>query len=314
MTEVHVDQDGWHLRFGAMACACEVVVPGHDPRAHDAAQAAMAEVRRIETKYSRYRDDSVVSRINAAAGQGRATPIDAETAGLLAFADQLHQQSGGLFDLTSGVLRRAWDFRSGRVPTAGELQALLPLVDWARVAWDDHQLLLPEAGMQLDFGGIGKEYAADRAVATLQALGLRHGFVNLGGDLRVLGPRPDGMPWSFAVQHPRREREVCGRIALRTGALATSGDYERFFITPDGRRCCHILDPRTGQPVRHWQAVSVVAPLCIAAGALATMAMLIGAQAPGRLSTPGVGFLLVDAGGQVQTHDPDQLLHPSSSS
>lgn len=302
MTEAHVDQDGWHLRFGAMACACEVVVPGQDPHARDAAQAAMAEVRRIEAKYSRYRHDSVVSRINAAAGQGRATPIDAETAGLLAFADQLHQQSGGLFDLTSGVLRRAWDFRSGRVPAASELQALLPLVGWARVAWDDHQVLLPETGMQLDFGGIGKEYAADRAQAVLLQAGVRHGFVNLGGDLRVLGPRADGRPWRFGIQHPRQPGQLSAQVELHDGALATSGDYERFFITPEGRRCCHILDPRSGEPVAHWRSVSVAAPVCAAAGALATIAMLMGEGGTAFLRRQGVPFLALGPDGQAESH------------
>jgi thiamine biosynthesis lipoprotein len=295
-----------------MASPNEIVLGGvAADRAADACEAAEAEVRRIERKYSRYRDDSVISAINARAGRGGVT-VDAETAQLLDFAAELHRQSDGLFDLTSGCLRRAWDFKAGREPTPDALAVQLARIGWHRVQWDGRAIALPQAGMEIDFGGIGKEYAADRAVAALRGLGVRHGFVNLGGDLRVLGPRPDGRPWVFAVRHPRREDEVCARIALSDGALATSGDYERFFITPDGRRCCHILDPRTGQPVRHWQAVSVVAPLCIAAGALATMAMLIGAQAAQRLSTPGVGFLLIDGDGRLQSHDPERLLqHPA---
>lgn len=296
--------------FRAMASPCEVVLAGvPEALAERAAAAAQAEVLRIETKYSRYREDSIVSRINAAAGRD-AVPVDPETAQLLNFAAELHRQSDGLFDITSGCLRRVWDFKAGREPLPEALQMQLALIGWQRVAWDGEAIALPERGMEIDFGGIGKEYAADRAVAVLHGLGLRHGFVNLGGDLRVLGPRPDGRPWSFAVQHPRDELAVCGHIALSAGALATSGDYERFFIAEDGRRCCHILDPRSGQPVRHWQAVSVVAPLCVAAGALATMAMLIGARAPERLSTPGVGFLLVDADGLIRTHDPERLLQP----
>ena len=286
-----------------MASDCEIVVSGDDAAARHAAHAAMDEVKRIEAKYSRYRDDSVVSRINAAAGQGRATPIDAETAGLLAFADQLHRSSGGLFDLTSGVLRRAWDFRAGRVPTEAELDALKPLVDWRRVVWDERQVLLPEAGMELDFGGIGKEYAADRAQALLAGAGVAHGFVNLGGDLRVLGPRADGRPWRFGIQHPREPGSLAASVELRDGALATSGDYERFFVTPDGRRCCHILDPRSGQPVTHWQSVSVVAPVCAAAGALATIAMLHGAEAAAFLRGQGVAFLAIDAQGRVESHE-----------
>jgi thiamine biosynthesis lipoprotein len=294
--------------FTAMASPNEVVLGGVAPElATDAGEVVEAEVRRIERKYSRYRDDSVISAINARAGRN-AVAVDEETGQLLNFAAELHRQSDGLFDITSGCLRRVWDFKTGREPSADALALQRQRVGWHRVQWDGRAIALPQAGMEIDFGGIGKEYAADRAVAALRGLGLRHGFVNLGGDIRVIGPRPDGQPWVFAIRHPRREDEVCARIPLSEGALATSGDYERFFITPDGRRCCHILDPRTGEPVRHWQAVSVVAPLCVAAGALATMSMLIGAEAPSRLSTPGVGFLLVDADGQVRTHDPEQLI------
>jgi thiamine biosynthesis lipoprotein len=315
--EAHLDRDGWHLRFGAMASQCEIVVAGDDAAARLAAHEAMAEVQRIEGKYSRYRDDSVVSRINAAAGRGEATPIDAETAGLLAFADQLHRSSGGLFDLTSGVLRKAWDFRSGRVATEAQLQALRPLVDWRRVVRDDRHVLLPEAGMELDLGGIGKEYAADRAQAILAKAGVRHGFVNLGGDLRVLGPRADGRPWRFGIQHPREPGALGASVELRDGALATSGDYERFFVTPEGRRCCHILDPRSGRPVTHWQSVSVVAPVCAAAGALATIAMLLGSEGAAFLRGQGVAFLAIDAEGRVYSHEilpqfPALPIHPDS--
>lgn len=296
------DHDGWHLRFDAMASRCEIVV-ADEAEARRAAHEAMAEVRRIEAKYSRYRSDSIVSGINAAAGSGQATAIDAETVGLLTFADQLHRQSGGLFDLTSGVLRKAWDFHAGRVPEPGKLDALLPLVDWRRVAWTERELALPESGMELDFGGIGKEYAADRAQGVLARAGVHRGFVNLGGDLRVLGPRVDGRSWRFGIQHPRQAAALCASVELLDGALATSGDYERFFITPEGRRCCHVLDPRSGQPVTHWQSVSVVAPVCAAAGAMATIAMLLGAEGAAFLRRQGVAFLAIDAGGHVESNE-----------
>lgn len=307
--------------FTAMASPCEVVLPADASKGGEQARAAAAlaeaEVRRIEQKYSRYRADSVISQINAAAGRQEGLAVDAETAQLLDFAAALHQQSDGLFDISSGSLRRVWDFKAGREPSPEQLERQLACVGWHRLRWDGGRIALA-TGMEIDFGGIGKEYAADRAAAVLREQGFQHGFVNLGGDIRVIGPRADGASWTFAVQHPRRHGEISARLALGAGALATSGDYERFFITRDGRRCCHILDPRNGQPVRHWQAVSVVAPLCVAAGALATMAMLIGAEAVQRLRTPGVGFLLVDRQGRLLTHDPDQLLHaprhePSSS-
>lgn len=296
------DHDGWHLRFDAMASRCEIVV-SDEPVARRAAHEAMAEVRRIEARYSRYRSDSIVSQINAAAGSGQATPMDAETVGLLAFADQLHRQSGGLFDLTSGVLRKAWDFRAGHLPEPSQLDALLPLVDWRRVVWNERELSLPEPGMELDFGGIGKEYAADRAQGVLAKAGVHRGFVNLGGDLRVLGPRVDGRPWRFGIQHPRKTESLCASVELLDGALATSGDYERFFITPEGRRCCHVLDPRSGQPVTHWQSVSVVAPVCAAAGAMATIAMLLGAEGAAFLRRQGVAFLAIDTDGRVESNE-----------
>ncbi|MFO1329073.1 MAG: FAD:protein FMN transferase [Rubrivivax sp.] len=287
-------------RFQAMASACELQLEGDDATLlQQAAGAAEAEVRRIEAAYSRYRADSVVSRLNAAAGSGRWTALDDETSALLDFAGRLHDDSGGLFDITSGVLRRAWDFRTARVPGDAELQALLPLIGWPQVQRGPQGARLPRAGMEIDFGGIGKEYAADRAAAVLARLGLRHGLVNLGGDLRVLGPHADGSPWRIGIQHPRQEDAVIATVELSQGALATSGDYERFFER-DGARHCHILDPRSGRSVCHWQSVSVAAPLAVAAGALATIAMLLQGDALAFLQAQGASALAVDAQGSLQ--------------
>lgn len=285
--------------FQAMACGCELQLEGADrPALEAAARAAVAEVQRIEHTYSRYRADSVVSRINAAAGQPGFVPVDAETASLLGFAGQLHALSDGLFDITSGVLRRAWDFRAGRVPHDAELQALLPLVGWPHVERRADGVRLAQAGMELDFGGFGKEYAADRAAAALLAAGVTHGFVNLGGDLRVLGPRADGRPWRLGIQHPRQPGATVATLELVQGALATSGDYERFF-EHGGRRYCHLLDPRSGWPVQHWQSVSITAPVCVAAGAMSTIAMLKGPDALPFLQAQGADYLAVDGQGQV---------------
>jgi thiamine biosynthesis lipoprotein len=267
-----------------------------EAHARRAAQAAIADVHRIEAKYSRYRSDSTLSRINAAAG-GAAVPIDEETGALLAYADRCHAQSGGAFDITSGVLRRAWDFRRNPpvLPDAGTLSAACARIGWQRVEWDAHSVRLPEAGMELDLGGIGKEYAADRAAAILAGEGIAHALVNLGGDVRALGPQPDGRPWRVGLVHPRVAGAVIGEVDLADAAVATSGDYERFIVV-DGRRYCHILDPRTGWPVEHWQSASVVAPLCTLAGTLATIAMLR-ADAEAFLRGEAVRFLLVDRDG-----------------
>ena len=286
------------FEFGAMASACEVrLAGGPQPRLALAAQAAIDEVRRIEQKYSRYCADSIVSRINAAAGSGSAVAVDDETAQLLDFASQLFDSSDGLFDITSGVLRRAWDFRAGRVPEPETLQPLLALIGWGDVRWVNHTITLPKTGMEIDFGGFGKEYAADRAHAVLAAHDVRHGFVNLGGDIRVVGAQPDATPWRIGVQHPRNAGETIASIELVEGALATSGDYERFFVR-DGRRYCHILDPNTGWPVEAWQSISVRAPVCVAAGAMSTIAMLKRASALEFLRGQGASYLAIDAAGR----------------
>lgn len=264
--------------------------------AQRAAAAAQAEVLRIEAKYSRYRDESIVSRINAAAGSGTAIEVDDETAGLLDYAATVFEQSDGLFDITSGVLRKAWDFKARRIPEQSEIDALLPLIGWPKVRWQRPQLVLPLKGMQIDFGGFGKEYAADRAAAVLLSLGIRHGLVELGGDLRVVGPHPDGAPWQVGIRHPRNPETAIATIPLDRGALATSGDYERYFEQA-GRRYSHLLDPQTGWPISGgFASVSVVADQCVIAGSFTTVAMLKDATDGQRwLEDAGMKHLTIDA-------------------
>jgi thiamine biosynthesis lipoprotein len=296
------------LRFAAMACNADIRLAGLPERqARALADRAVAEVRRIEHKFSRYRADSIVARINASAGNGVFIDVDDETAHLLGFAEQLWQLSDGLFDITSGVLRRAWDFNTPRLPEASALEALRPLIGWDKVQWQvaeagqSARVRLLHPGMQLDFGGFGKEYAADRAATLLMESGVQHGYVNLGGDLRLMGPQRDGRPWQIGISHPRQAGSFAASLSLLNGALATSGDYERFFEL-GGQRYCHILDPQTMQPARHWQSISVVAPVCTAAGAITTIAMLKQAQAAAFLATQGVSWLGIDHTGQVHGH------------
>ena len=287
--------------FRAMAAENEVqlhaAVAAHGRRA---AQAAIDEVYRIEAKYSRYRFDSVLSRINAAAG-GAPVAIDAETHGLLAYADACHRESGGLFDVTSGVLRRAWRFDSGRVPDDAELAHLRPLIGWREVEWDAEQVRLPRAGMELDFGGIGKEYAVDRALAVLRDQGIASGLVNLAGDLAILGAQPDGSPWRMGIRHPRRANAMVATLPVTSGAIATSGDYERF-MEVDGVRHCHLLDPRTGRSARGFQSVTVHAASCLVAGTATTVAMLKGRDGGlAWLESLGLPYLAVLESGEVRS-------------
>jgi len=274
------------IGFTALGCACELQFCTPAATAQALAERVIAEVARIECKYSRYRDDSVTSAINRDAGL-RATDIDAETAGLLAYGAASHQQSGGRFDLTSGVLRRVWQFREARLPQQAAIARILPLVAWPQVKLTGEQIYLPQAGMEIDFGGIGKEYAVDRAADLCLAWGCRSGMVNLGGDIRVLGPQADGRPWAIGITHPRQPGSTIASMAVDEGAVASSGDYERAIIV-DGQRYCHILDPRSGWPVQSFQSVTVYAPRCLVAGSLSTLAMLLG-------ETEGLGMLAANA-------------------
>ena len=283
-----------------MASANELQLWADDEaRAAAMAEVAVGEVLRIEGKYSRYRDDSVVGSINRAAGRERVT-IDAETAALLHYADSCFRASQGLFDLTSGVLRRAWDFNRAppRVPDEAELAPILASIGWARVEWTDRSIRLPERGMEIDFGGIGKEYAADRMAAMCADSGFAHALVNLAGDVRVSGPQENGAPWKVGIVHPRKPGAVVASVELGEGAIATSGDYERFFEV-DGRRYCHILNPVTGAPASWWQSVSVVAPVCIFAGTCSSIAMLLEGKAEAFLEAQGVEYLAIDQRGNL---------------
>jgi thiamine biosynthesis lipoprotein len=255
---------------------------------------AERELRRIETLWSRYRTDSIVSRINAAAG-GPPVEVDAETAHLLDYAQQAWQVSNGLFDITTGVLRQAWRFANGTAPDPAAIAACLPKIGWSRVEWSGRerpQIRLPQAGMEIDLGGLGKEYAADRIATLWRGHGI-DGLINLGGDIVATGSANQDA-WRIGIQHPRRPSELAAVLPLVDGALATSGDYERCLIV-DGKRYCHVLNPFTGWPVGELASVSVIAPSCLVAGTLATTAMLKGAEGEAWLAAQGVQHLVIPA-------------------
>ena len=275
--------DGLVGRFEAMASPCEVQVPGADAtELRRLTTLAAEEAWRIEQKWSRYRTDSVVARINGA--QGQAIEVDEESARLLDYGAHLWERSEGRFDLTSGALRRVWRFDgSDRVPTIEAVQALMPLIGWQRADWRAPVLRLP-AGMEIDFGGIGKEYAVDRALALVRAQTARPVLVNFGGDLAVSGPRPDGAAWQVGIEADG----PAPLLRLARGAVATSGDANRYLLK-DGQRYGHILDARTGWPVADTpRSVTALAGSCSEAGAWTTLAMLHGAGAEAYLRTAGV--------------------------
>ena len=279
---------GWLGTFDAMASTCEV----HADVASRAEAARIlavveAEARRIEAKFSRYRPDNIVHAINTSAGAP--ISVDDETARLIDYAAQLFDLSDGKFDITSGVLRRIWRFDGGnRVPSAEQIDELRRHVGWRRVRWQRPVIVL-EPGMEIDLGGIGKEYAVDRAAALVAPL-TESCLLNFGGDLRALGPRADGRAWQVGIEAVDRLSAASRVVDVYRGGLATSGDSRRY-VLKDGRRYGHILDPTTGAPVVDApRSVSVVADTCTQAGMLATLAMLHGRAAEAFLDAQGVRY------------------------
>ena len=289
----------YQYSFKAMGTTCDIqLFAKTHAKAKRVADTAIADVHRLETLYSRYRSDSLLSAINRVAATGGSITVDDETAGLLNYAAICFEQSDGLFDITSGILRRAWRFDLGRLPDQVQIQELLEKVGWHKLRWAPPVLEFLIPGMEIDFGGVVKEYAADRAAVLCSEAGVRHGLINLGGDIKVIGPRADGSPWQIGIRHPGQKKAVLQTLSLHKGALASSGDYERC-ISVGGVRYGHILNPKTGWPVRHLAAVSVLGDFCVVAGSASTIAMLKEENGHAWLEGLGLPHIWVDVHGNT---------------
>lgn len=253
------------------------------------------ELERLESKYSRFRKDSLLSQINL----GKEVTIDNETISLLEHAFNCFEQSEGLFDVTAGRLNSLWDFKKKKVPSQEEISYALSVTDFSKVSWNNGILSMP-AGMNVDFGGIVKEYAADTLAVLAKKFGVRYGLINLGGDIAIVGNKPDGIAWKVGITDPRGTETEIASIDIYSGGLATSGDYKRYFIY-EGKRYSHILNPKTGFPCAGLRAVSVAANLCTVAGSIATIAMLKDEpEAIKWLNDLGVPFVAMDSNLSIQ--------------
>jgi thiamine biosynthesis lipoprotein len=290
-TELIKETGFWKGTFMAMASPCDVLMEVEDELlAQDILDAVAAEAWRIEDKFSRYKKDNIIYRINNA--HGEAVAVDEETQRLLDFANELYEISEGLFDVTSGVLRKIWKFDgSDNVPSSKEIKKILKDIGWQKVTRQEGSVTLPE-GMEIDLGGIGKEYAVDRCVQIAQQKTRESVLVNFGGDLSVTTPRKDNRFWSVGRLITGSD-EAYGMFQLYSGAIATSGDAHRYLIK-DGVRYSHILNPVTGQSVIDApHTVSVAAATCVEAGMMSTLAMLQGGRAEAFLKIQEVDYWIV---------------------
>jgi thiamine biosynthesis lipoprotein len=268
--------------FRAMASPCQVLVESQDDAlAKQLCEIIHKEVARIEAKFSRYLAGNMCHQINSA--NGDAISIDEECFRLLSFADTCYQLSDGMFDISSGVLRRAWTFDGGdTLPTQDEIDPLLALTGWHKVKFDLNTVrMAPD--MELDFGGIGKEYAASSAAELCRKkypdISV---LINLGGDIQITRARHDKQAWYVGIENST------DLIPIIEGALATSGDAKRF-LYKDGERYSHILNPKSGWPIKGAPAsVTTHSSLCIQAGMLATLALLNGENAESFLKDQNV--------------------------
>jgi thiamine biosynthesis lipoprotein len=266
------------VSWNALGTVCQILFAAETrPQAEAFRQAAVAWVTTFEARYSRFRPDSALSLINASSGRGW-VEVDEEMDRMLDVCATLFEMTGGMLDVTSLPLIKLWDFRAERprIPTEAEIAAARRLVGWGRVERRRGEVLLPRAGMSLDFGGWGKEYAVDAVAEIAKTHGIESALIDFGHDVRAIGAPPERPAWHIGLEDPARPGTHRGTIALKDRSVASSGDYVRGFVIGN-RRYGHIIDPRSGYPVSNGcLQATVVAGTCLQAGVLSTTAFVLG--------------------------------------
>lgn len=294
------------LTFPALGTSCEVqyVAPNGPSQAFAFEQAVREWVTRFEAKYSRFRADSLISRINAAAGHDW-VEIDADAENLFQICEVVYRTTEGIIDPTALPLLRLWDYKAAqpRIPSIEEVAIARASVGWFKVQRERGRIRLPQPGMALDLGGIGKEYAVDVVTQIALQRGITAALVDFGHDLRGVGAPPGRVAWHVGLEDPKHPGVAAGTVALSDRAIASSGDYLRCFHH-DGKRYGHIVDPRTGCPVANGcLQATVIAPTCLQAGVLSTAAFVLGPTRGLELiqSCPGAEGLILTDRARAQT-------------
>ena len=275
-----------------------------------AVQQVRSLLEALEARYSRYRPDSIVSVVNQRAGSGVFTELDPETQALLELAGRLWDASGGLFDITSGPLRQAWDFRADGAADPTQIESARQLVGWDKIEWQASSLHLPTPGMEIDLGGLAKEYAADSVISLMRSLSVASALIELAGDVATIGDSGDGTPWRVGIQNPDGVGSLC-TLQLSNAAIATSGNYARW-VDYEGKQYGHLLNPRTGWPVEGPSSVSVLDSHCLTAGAVATVGCLHSEEnARAWLEHAALPWLMVSSKGIQSGPIADQMATPA---
>ncbi len=268
------------VEFKALGTNCSIKFRLEDEQ-HSLTFAAEALdwLGKFEAKFSRYRPESMISRINSEAGGGWIA-TDSEMEHMLTLADDLYRRTDGILDPTLLPLHQVWDWKAVhlKLPEKSEVKAALALTGWEKVQRRPGAVRLPERGMGLDFGGFGKEYAVDFLARMARQHGIGDALIDLGRDIIALGGNGRHPFWHVGIEDGCHPGTCWGGLAVSDQAVSASGDYARYF-THDGIRYGHILDPRTGWPVANgMRAVTVVAPSCLEAGIYSTAVFVLGAR------------------------------------
>ena len=277
---------------------------GNNDDLEGAVKAAFDEMSRIERLMSPHVEGSDLQRLDVADGDVEVSP---ETAAVLQRALEISAASDGAFDPTLGGLKDLWDIEGDhpRVPSAQEIAQVLSHAGWQKISLHGRIVHKDDPLTEVDLGGIAKGYAIDRAIETLKEHGVTLASVNAGGDIRLLGQRPD-RPWRIGIQHPRHQDALIATLEMQDGAVVTSGDYERYFEA-DGQRYHHLFDPHSGYPGRLCQSVTITAPDATTADALATAVFILGPKAGAALlqKFPQTAAIIIAADGTASVTSPD---------
>lgn len=237
-----------------------IEITAYGPNAQNAVKEAFGEFKRIDQISNRYNPESEISKINQSAGKDKVT-VSAELIDIIGQSLISSKESSGSFDITIGALTELWGIghKGEFIPTDEEIRKTQFLVSYERIQINpaEQSVYLPETGMLLDVGGIAKHYAIDKAISVLKNKGIQSALVNAGGDISVIGTRPDGQPWRIGVQHPRKNDNLIAKVSLsKWNTVETSGDYQRYFIK-NSIRYSHILDPKTGKQPDEIASISI---------------------------------------------------------
>lgn len=282
------------------------VVHENEAWAHERMNAAIAEIQRIERLLTTFSNDSETARINRYAGI-MPVSVSAETMGLIQRAARISRLTQGAFDITYGAVDKSlWNFdtRMTALPDPATARKMVRLINYRNVIVDEAAgtVFLKEKGMRIGFGGIGKGYAAECAKRLLQQQGVASGIVNAAGDLAVWGRQPNGQPWTIGIASPGQSHSPFSSLQLENMAIATSGNYEKY-VTINGKRYSHTIDPRTGMPVSGIKSVSIICPHAEVADALTTPVIIMGVTAGLDMinQVNGIGCIIIDDHNRIFT-------------